>query len=587
MSNYNTPTYKRLRILMPLLLLTFAAMSANADFVRVASDGDVLSGGATLLDFGLPILNNAGAILVQARFDVDGDGGSDGLVLLKYEENGSMIEIARTGDPLPSGGTLLNFNTGFSSAAPFLSDNGRAAFQVIKSDLSGQSIVTGIGGSLIELITDGDPAPASTTGEVVSNLGLMGYTDSGEFIYLFKPYRPGVTGPQEFWRNAERLAYHGQAFGSKTVYNFTRGWVSETGDLLVSGSVQNFPDPDYTAWFRPFAGELLLVLDETFDAPSGGTFNLDLGGVNIFYNPLLNVGFGSYLDGAPVTADHGAYFHGGTSPVELLLAGDPAVGGGTYLSVNPWDINGSNDSLIWANRKVVGQLTRYDILFKSTSSGTKTAIASRGDPDPLNTGVLGGFYEGVMNDTGRVAYLGHVRVASTNHNTLFRWDGQALSTLAQEGQLFDGHVLTKVDFAGRVGSYINRSALNASGQIVFLADGPLRKAVYRFDPAGASDVPLGNVAQVHARIESVYPNPFNPRTTLVYSLATKAQITLTVHDLAGRRVRTLVSGAQLAGQHRVEWDGTDDRGRSVASGAYLCRMSSGPDVKIVRVVLLK
>ncbi|MCB0296310.1 MAG: T9SS type A sorting domain-containing protein, partial [Calditrichaeota bacterium] len=65
-----------------------------------------------------------------------------------------------------------------------------------------------------------------------------------------------------------------------------------------------------------------------------------------------------------------------------------------------------------------------------------------------------------------------------------------------------------------------------------------------------------------------YPNPFNPRTVIRYQLSVVSDVSLTVYDLLGRRMQTLVTGRQAAGIHTVQWDGRDARSRAAASGIY-------------------
>ncbi len=69
------------------------------------------------------------------------------------------------------------------------------------------------------------------------------------------------------------------------------------------------------------------------------------------------------------------------------------------------------------------------------------------------------------------------------------------------------------------------------------------------------------------------PNPFNPLTTIRFSIAESGLVSLTIYDVNGRRVRTLVDGLSSAGYQSVVWDGTDSRGRPVASGVYLYRLT--------------
>ena len=66
-----------------------------------------------------------------------------------------------------------------------------------------------------------------------------------------------------------------------------------------------------------------------------------------------------------------------------------------------------------------------------------------------------------------------------------------------------------------------------------------------------------------------YPNPVQSATTITYNLPRGEHVTLEVYDMAGRRVRTLVSGHQAAGSHDVVWDGRDASGQRMASGGLL------------------
>ncbi len=81
---------------------------------------------------------------------------------------------------------------------------------------------------------------------------------------------------------------------------------------------------------------------------------------------------------------------------------------------------------------------------------------------------------------------------------------------------------------------------------------------------GAPDLPQS------LALHGAAPNPFNPSTTISFSLDGAGPVTLQVVDVAGRRVRTLIQGEMPAGLHDAHWDGCDDAGRHVSSGTYLC-----------------
>ncbi len=84
-----------------------------------------------------------------------------------------------------------------------------------------------------------------------------------------------------------------------------------------------------------------------------------------------------------------------------------------------------------------------------------------------------------------------------------------------------------------------------------------------------------------------YPNPFNPTTTIPFSLETQGNVTLRIYDAAGRVVRTLQDGAMPAGPHSMMWDGRDARGASAATGIYFVRLVTGSFEKTQKIVLLK
>jgi hypothetical protein len=112
--------------------------------------------------------------------------------------------------------------------------------------------------------------------------------------------------------------------------------------------------------------------------------------------------------------------------------------------------------------------------------------------------------------------------------------------------------------------------------------GPLATSVVTLEPT------TGIQEQTFAlRILGVSPNPFNPVTTISFELPETGEATLEVFSVAGRRVATLVDTRLGAGPHSVEWPGTDDSGRPLASGIYFARLSGGGREARTRVALLK
>jgi len=85
-----------------------------------------------------------------------------------------------------------------------------------------------------------------------------------------------------------------------------------------------------------------------------------------------------------------------------------------------------------------------------------------------------------------------------------------------------------------------------------------------------------------------YPNPFNPSTTIAYQLNSSSTVKLTVYNVLGQKIRTLVSDKrQEASNYSVQWDSLDDTGCKVTSGIYMYRLESDNQIQTKKMVLLK
>lgn len=88
-------------------------------------------------------------------------------------------------------------------------------------------------------------------------------------------------------------------------------------------------------------------------------------------------------------------------------------------------------------------------------------------------------------------------------------------------------------------------------------------------------------------LEQVYPNPFNPGTVIEFSLDESEKVNLSIYDVRGHVVRTLVNGVFSAGTHAVIWDARDDIGRQLGAGLYFCRMKVQGGSQMKTLVLLR
>lgn len=84
-----------------------------------------------------------------------------------------------------------------------------------------------------------------------------------------------------------------------------------------------------------------------------------------------------------------------------------------------------------------------------------------------------------------------------------------------------------------------------------------------------------------------YPNPFNPQTTIAFSLENASNARLTIYDVNGATVRTLVDEHRQPGNYREPWDGRSDTGESVASGVYFYRLTAASFASSRKLVLLR
>jgi hypothetical protein len=102
-------------------------------------------------------------------------------------------------------------------------------------------------------------------------------------------------------------------------------------------------------------------------------------------------------------------------------------------------------------------------------------------------------------------------------------------------------------------------------------------------PTGADELAAGRPYLSHN-----FPNPFNPATAIGYRIPSPGgRVTLTVYDLSGRRVRTLVDAHKSGGEHVAVWRGLDERGRQVSSGVYFYRLEVGGERLERKMVMLK
>ena len=111
----------------------------------------------------------------------------------------------------------------------------------------------------------------------------------------------------------------------------------------------------------------------------------------------------------------------------------------------------------------------------------------------------------------------------------------------------------------------------------------MRESIVMNEPASISE----NDAPVSFGLDQNFPNPFNPTTTISFSVPDNGNMTLKVYDILGRHVRTLVDGTYSAGNYNIVWDATDMNGDMVSVGVYFYTIQSGNHRATKRMLLLK
>ncbi|HET6349160.1 MAG TPA: HYR domain-containing protein [Candidatus Krumholzibacteria bacterium] len=175
----------------------------------------------------------------------------------------------------------------------------------------------------------------------------------------------------------------------------------------------------------------------------------------------------------------------------------------------------------------------------------------------------------------------------------FDADAMALIRAYAENQsLQDGTdgALSKTVTDGPVGiHFLNQDGVDFLVSNIFaLGDRVNMPAVGMVDPPAPLLTSGGDpVVPSRTELASIHPNPFNPETTVDFSLASSERVQIAIYDVRGALVRRLVDGTMPAGQHHATWNGRDNSGRTASSGIYFVRMIAGRYEEVRKIVMLK
>ena len=200
-----------------------------------------------------------------------------------------------------------------------------------------------------------------------------------------------------------------------------------------------------------------------------------------------------------------------------------------------------------------------------------------------------------LNNSGHPSIL-----AATTNGTLYAWDTAGNTAdnfpISLQGTVQGSFAVADIDSDGDLEISVGASSNMAVVDIKTDAGNGEYWSMYRLNPTRSgnrSDFEMGvedNFPMLPTQfvVYQNYPNPFNPSTRIRYDLPEQSFVTITIHDLLGRNVRTLVKEFQDAGQQSVVWDGKNEDGLSLSTGIYFFQVHI-PDgnLRTKKMMLLK
>jgi len=222
------------------------------------------------------------------------------------------------------------------------------------------------------------------------------------------------------------------------------------------------------------------------------------------------------------------------------------------------------------------------------------------------TGITSGFSDfaigGSAHDNSLPVTLSAFNALSKSGNVILTWSTE--SEINNMGFVIDRRIKDTENWI-EIANYNTDLSLKGQGSVSFrteyeyLDQNVLGGKTYEYRIA---DISYNGVVCYHESIQidmdksdipdtfilkGAYPNPFNPITTIQYGLPEELKVEIVVYDITGRKVKTLYKNSQMAGWHKVQWNGSNDYGTRVSTGMYIYRVEAGPHVVHKKLLLIK
>lgn len=267
------------------------------------------------------------------------------------------------------------------------------------------------------------------------------------------------------------------------------------------------------------------------------------------------------------------------------------------------------DRVIWDGGPLFPDPTGASMYFNGTASDDNNIGSNWGTSTITWTGSAGDFGSpGTQGESPLPVELSSFTAEPVSDGVLLKW--------TTESEIENLGFLLERKTAGtswqEIVSYKNDDALMGHGTVSFATD---YEYTDKFVQQGntyeyrLADVDYNGVVTYHATrevfVESnplatiadnftvmAYPNPFNPSTTIRYSIPTvqthsNASVLIAIYDITGKLVTTLVNKEQVSGWYEIQWSGTNQNGKEVPGGVYLSRVTVGNAVKTNKLILLR
>ncbi len=232
----------------------------------------------------------------------------------------------------------------------------------------------------------------------------------------------------------------------------------------------------------------------------------------------------------------------------------------TELKVFKYSINGNQITPLWNGQstQVFSNVCHYYTTPKIQNKGNYTTIFGGYSDNPVSSEV------GILN----------------------------FNVIDQQGNALGGDSGLEISSSGEICRSLNLAPTTDNATWLAWSDSRFGNDIfYNLKIQKVDMQPIGTDNPVNApaafKLNNNYPNPFNPETTISFSLPTKAKVELSVYNIKGQKVTNLVNETMPAGKHAVTWKGMNSANKPVSSGVYFYKMTANGKSQIRKMLLMK